>query len=83
MEIEGQRYSHLIDPRTGLGLTTQRTATVHASSAMRADAWASALCVMELEPGLACLQGLLDVSARVSTGERSLESKAFRAQLRD
>ncbi len=44
--VDGKRYSHIIDPKTGLGLTQPRAATVRAPSAMVADAWASALCVM-------------------------------------
>lgn len=44
--IDGKRYSHIIDPATGLGLTTPRSATVRATNAMQADAWASALCVI-------------------------------------
>jgi arylsulfatase A-like enzyme/thiamine biosynthesis lipoprotein ApbE len=44
--VDGKRYSHIIDPTTGLGLTQPRAATVRAPSAMVADAWASALCVL-------------------------------------
>jgi thiamine biosynthesis lipoprotein len=57
-EIEGRRYSHVIDPRTGAALTSGVAATVIAADGMSADAWASALCVLgaaglaRLEPGL-------------------------------
>ena len=46
--IEGKRYSHLIDPGTGLGLTTQCQVTVLAPTGMQADAFASAFPVMGL-----------------------------------
>ena len=45
IEIDGQRYSHIIDPRTGLGLTEPRTATVTAGTSAAADALATAACV--------------------------------------
>lgn len=43
--IEGKRYSHIIDPRTGIGLTQSVVTTVIAPTAMEADAWASARSV--------------------------------------
>ena len=46
LEYEGTRYSHIISPKTGMGVTFERIVTVVASSAMRADAWASAYSVM-------------------------------------
>ncbi len=45
IEIDGKRYSHIIDPRTGLGLTEERTATVSAPTAAESDAMATAGCV--------------------------------------
>ncbi len=41
-----RKYSHIIDPRTGLGTTHQITLGVIASNCMAADAWASALSVL-------------------------------------
>ena len=46
IEIGGVRYSHIIDPRTGLGLTERRAATVIAPTGAEADALASAACVL-------------------------------------
>jgi thiamine biosynthesis lipoprotein len=46
LEIDGIRYSHIIDPRTGLGLTRRRAATVIAPTGALADALASAACVL-------------------------------------
>jgi thiamine biosynthesis lipoprotein len=60
-EIDGKRYSHIIDPRTGRPAEeASLTVTVVGPSALRADAWATALAVLgpegldELasEPGL-------------------------------
>ena len=44
--IDGRRYSHILDPRTGLGLTTSSSVTVIAADATTADALASAISVM-------------------------------------
>lgn len=46
VEIDGVRYSHIVDPRTGLGLTSQVTARVIARDGAIADALATALAVM-------------------------------------
>lgn len=52
-EVDGQRYSHLIDPTTGHPVThTTASATVLADSAMLADAWSTALLILGREKGL-------------------------------
>jgi FAD:protein FMN transferase len=45
VEIDGIRYSHIVDPRTGVGLTHQLTAYVISPDAATADALATALSV--------------------------------------
>lgn len=64
IDIDGVRYSHIVDPRTGLGLTAARTVTVLAPSGELADAISTALCVAgpewmhpmtEIHPGIAIL----------------------------
>ena len=45
VEIDGVRYSHVVDPRTGLGLTNQLTARVIVADGATADALATALTV--------------------------------------
>lgn len=44
--IDGKRYSHILDPVTGLGLEDGRTVTVRAQNASEADALATAFCVL-------------------------------------
>ena len=46
VEIDGVRYSHVIDPRQGLGVTLDRVARVIARDAATADALATALGVL-------------------------------------
>lgn len=51
VEIGGTRYSHIVDPRTGLGLTHRTAVTVVAPTGLAADAYATALSVMGPEDG--------------------------------
>lgn len=44
--IDGVRYSHIVDPRTGVALTTNAAATILAPTGALADALASAACVL-------------------------------------
>jgi FAD:protein FMN transferase len=46
VEVDGVRYSHLVDPRTGQALTHRRQVTVLADNGMTADACSSALSVL-------------------------------------
>lgn len=52
VEIDGKRYSHLVDPHTGIGLTDHSSVTVIAPDAMTADGLASAVSVLGPEDGL-------------------------------
>ena len=63
VEISGQRYSHLIDPNTGIGLTTRIQVTVVTSKGMYADSLASALSVLGTERGTKFVQKLSGVRA--------------------
>jgi len=49
VEIEGQRYSHILDPHTGLGLTQRLAASVIADEAKWSDPLATAACVLGSE----------------------------------
>lgn len=46
LEWEGQRYSHIIDPRTGFGVKNQKQVTILAPVCTMADALASAVSVL-------------------------------------
>lgn len=52
VEIGGVRYSHIIDPATGLGLTNQAMATVIAKDGLTSDALDTPICLMGAERGL-------------------------------
>ena len=56
VEIHGRRYSHLIDPRTGLGLTDHSSVTVIAPDCITADGLASAVSVLGPDEGLKLIE---------------------------
>lgn len=56
VEIGGKRYSHIVDPRTGLGLTNRRQVTVLAANAALADWLSTACCLLSVEKALALVR---------------------------
>jgi FAD:protein FMN transferase len=52
VEIDGTRYSHIVDPRTGRGLTTRSSVTVTAPDCITADSLATAVSVLGPKPGM-------------------------------
>lgn len=69
IEIDGTRYSHIVDPRTGLGLTNRAAATVVSRNATTADALDTALCVAGIER-------FEEIMARFPDCEARLEARA-------
>ncbi len=56
VEIAGRRYSHIVDPRTGLGLTDHSSVTVIAPDGITADGLASAVSVLGPKKGLELIE---------------------------
>lgn len=52
VEYLGKRYSHIVDPRTGWGVTTRVAATVIARDGITSDSLATALCVLGERQGI-------------------------------
>lgn len=65
LEVEGVRYSHILDPRTGFSVTHHLTATVIAPEGILADALATALSVLSPEEGAQLLEHFPEVEAAV------------------
>ena len=65
IEVDGKRYHHIIDPRTGYPSTGCMSATVSAPVALLADSLATALCVLGPEEGLKLIETLPRVEAMV------------------
>ena len=62
VELNGIRYSHIVDPGTGRGLTNRLQATIIADCTTRSDALATAVCVAGPERGLK----VIDADARTA-----------------
>jgi thiamine biosynthesis lipoprotein len=84
LEIDGKRYSHIIDPVTKMGLTSAITVTIVARKGMDADSLATAVSVLGAEKGMAVVRKHPDAAALITVGEgaekRVLESPGW-AQL--
>ena len=52
VEIDGKRYSHIVNPKTGIGLTDRSLVTIIAKDGMTADALSTMVSVMGAEHGL-------------------------------
>lgn len=56
VEFQGRRYSHIVDPRTGLGLTHRRMVTLVARTGLVADGLSTAVSVLGPEEGRALVR---------------------------
>ena len=80
VEIDGKRYSHIVDPRTGIGLTDHSLVVVIAHDCITADSLSTAVSVLGPKEGLKLAEGK-NACARVvrkpSTKIEVYESKCF------
>ncbi len=74
MEISGQRYSHIVNPKTGLGLTGHQSVTVVAGDAMTSDMLATAVNVLGPDEGIALVERTAGVAVLVGTVAQGQES---------
>jgi FAD:protein FMN transferase len=74
VELGGVRYSHIVDPRTGLGVVGQSSVTVVARRGIDADGLATAASVLGAERGLQLIDATAGAAAlMVKRGERGFE----------
>lgn len=64
VEIDGRRYSHIVDPHTGLGVAGPAAVTVIAPDCTTADALATAASVLGPEQGFALIASTPGCAAR-------------------
>src|SRR5262249_37356060 len=81
VEIDGKRYSHIVDPRTGLGLVGRMSATVVARDGTTADPYTKVVAVLGPERGLKLIEAT-DAAAALFVPEpagrvETSESKRF------
>ncbi|MBL8794419.1 MAG: FAD:protein FMN transferase [Planctomycetia bacterium] len=83
--IDGKRYSHIVDPKTGLGLLGRMSVTVVAPNGLTADALAKIPSVLGAERGLALVEQIDGVAAlfvkKTDKGDEVVESKRFKSFL--
>jgi thiamine biosynthesis lipoprotein len=65
VEIDGVRYSHIVDPRTGLGVTGRRSVTVIAPTGVQADSLTKAVMLMPPGKGLELIEATGGAAAYV------------------
>jgi thiamine biosynthesis lipoprotein len=75
--IGGKHYSHIVDPRTGIGLTNRCQVSVIAPHATQTDALATAVSISGAEPGAGLIKAEPHASAiiyqQTAAGLRTIE----------
>jgi thiamine biosynthesis lipoprotein len=64
VEISGKRYSHIVDPRTGVGLEGRMSATVVAPNGLTSDGLTKVVAVLGPKKGFAVIEKYKGVSGR-------------------
>jgi thiamine biosynthesis lipoprotein len=79
LEIAGVRYSHIVNPKTGMGLTGRSSVTVVAPDGITADSLATAVSVLGPEQGLELVKSYAGAGAlfvvETKQGIRSYEAR--------
>ena len=82
VEVDGRRYSHIVDPRTGIGLTDHSLVTVIAADCTTADSLATAVSVLGPEKGLRLVEATPGAAVHIvrkpGAGIEVQESRRFR-----
>lgn len=82
--IDGVRYSHIVDPRTGVALTGRSAVAVIAPRGATADALATAVSVLGPEEGVALIEATEGAAALIAretpAGVRRVESRRWRSR---
>jgi FAD:protein FMN transferase len=85
VEIGGVRYSHIVDPRTGLGLTGRRSVTVVARRGIQADSLTKVASILLADDAVKKIESVEGAATlivvKTTKGEEVRESKGFSAWL--
>jgi len=80
--IDGVRYSHIVDPRTGLGITGRRSVTVIAKKGITSDSMTKAVMLLPTDRALKLIDGLDSAAAlivrEIEKGEDVIESRRLK-----
>jgi len=82
VEIGGRRYSHIVAPRTGMGLTERLQVSIIAKHATDTDSFATAVSVLGVERGLVLVNSRPGMAALIlrknGDGMEAFESRRFK-----
>lgn len=74
LESGGRRYSHIVDPKRGIGLTNRTSVSVEAPSGILADAYATALSVMGEKKARRFAAAHPEITVRISLSGKRLQN---------
>jgi thiamine biosynthesis lipoprotein len=81
VEIDGKRYSHIVDPKTGIGLIGRQSVTVVAPRGIDSDSLTKVVSVWGPKRGLQFIEKMPGVAAylarKTDGGEETFQSKGF------
>jgi FAD:protein FMN transferase len=81
--IDGKRYHHIIDPRTGKPATASRSVTIYAPTALLADEIDDAVFILGADKGMKLVDSLDDVGAVIVDAHDGVHvSKRLEGKLR-
>ena len=82
VEIGGKRYSHIVDPHTGMGITRRSSGTVVARDGTTSDGLDTAVSVLGAKKGMALVDGIdgaaLLYMERTDRGVEVMASRRFK-----
>ncbi|MBO0700348.1 MAG: FAD:protein FMN transferase [Zavarzinella sp.] len=85
VEIRGVRYSHIVDPRTGIGLTGRRSVTVVARHGIEADSLTKVASILPAEKAVEKIDAIEGAATLIvvmtAKGEEVKQSKRFAGYL--
>jgi thiamine biosynthesis lipoprotein len=81
VEIDGKRYSHIVDPKTGIGLLGRMSVTVVARRGIDSDSLTKVVAVLGPKRGIPIIEKLPGISTfmvrETDKGEKTFQSKGF------
>ncbi|HEX4069762.1 MAG TPA: FAD:protein FMN transferase, partial [Planctomycetaceae bacterium] len=81
VEIGGKRYSHILDPKTGLGITRRISVTVIAPTGLESDGLDTTAAILGPDKGLKLLQSVPGLEGRIveltPTGLKTIQTPGF------
>jgi thiamine biosynthesis lipoprotein len=81
VEIDGKRYSHIVDPKTGMGLLGRQSVTITARHGIYADSLTKVVSVLGWQKGLPLIETLDGATGYVvrqtAQGQEIVQSKHF------